>query len=1420
MASILRSGKLFRYFAGLTRSVVFQSVRETEGSLVQNSQCVCSNLINGYATTAAKTDLSLDKQLKRLDSDVRRTGRIARRDIEEVLDEIRHQRSATSSQSLLVIRCCGNLVPEELPEVRTALVQEIWNTLNSLNVPMDISHYNALLRVYLENEHPFSPAEFLSELESKAIEPNRVTYQRLVLRYCQQGDIDGATRILEYMREKNLPVNESVFNALILGHSQANDIESAKSILTVMKQAGLEPSADTFTTLLCCYARHGDVDAILQTIEECEKNEIFLLDKDILDAVYALAINGHEAKVDQVLGKLKKFTGFNQEAVNVILRLVNKGYEDVGLKVLRIMPRSTRPDGQLVDVGTFFIRQLVKVNRPIEKILSVCKQLQEEGLNPKALLIATEAGLVNGANHATLPLLKELKNSGQPIRQHYFWPLFCSAEPNEVIDIVEKMQNEFSVQPNSETVREYVIPKLSEKRLDRIVSILTNAGVSNGTAASSAAHSALLQNKIEEAAKLVESYRAYYAPALFRYPLIQALSKTDDYKSFTRIVRQIHDNLSKDNVLTANHEEIASEEVIDEGAAKPTEEATPSDPETVVQKARPAFIGQVVSDAANFFRNNRVEHLENILTHFVEQGLSMTSEAATKIQERVGSEMTPKISELLTKMTSGELEPLQLNVSSSRKRTLDKLSIDELERFIANQEAKGENTNTIKRQLLITCFKSKNLEKTVEVINRLESDKFTIPTGTWAQLIDLYAQNDRLEDALKLYEKLKAKEPAFLLDNLKSLRIAEMMMKSEKIDDAVAFLQKNKKDEYFNENEGSFMYSASCWRLLNQLAESGNVEKTELLFDTLVKNNYIVPTNVLLGPLIKVHLVRDDIQKAMEKFEQITTNYKSTPWKNELACRLIQKEDAANLQKLTDLSTSIHGEVNSLYDLVLSFVECGRIRQARKILETPGLRTRPKRIDFACERYRNEGMVESLEGLIEATKDLQHIDRNTIFYNLLLSYSKNEEAEKALGLWTKMQEESITPSDEFLTKLAQLLKSKNMEVPFVVPQASQKEAPVASEKRSSAPVGRTAAEVKPQKTGASARPTSSALNEFRSALASPDVDRAIELKNKLNLGQSPSAGDISQLIENLIHAQRLIEATKYVFELLDQGRRPIPKVFKFYLNKIAATGDLETMKKIGEKLTSEQKKIVSFDNRYCHANIASGKCEPYLNNLLQKISTANTPEEISAAADKFPRGGSLGILETCPELLPKFEELAKAYADKKHVAPMNVLWVYHSIHKNEAPAKEIWEKYLVHEPRLMFQRILQIARQNNDEKQAEDLINQLKSSKITGGAVGNAYSCLLDIQCAKSEFDKGLETLNTALKSGPIDHINRTALIRLKEGLEASGKKFPHTIPDKKIEKSSDPVSSSSSESSGSSSSDSDSTSSSDEDVKIGPNKP
>lgn len=75
----------------------------------------------------------------------------------------------------------------------------------------------------------------------------------------------------------------------------------------------------------------------------------------------------------------------------------------------------------------------------------------------------------------------------------------------------------------------------------------------------------------------------------------------------------------------------------------------------------------------------------------------------------------------------------------------------------------------------------------------------------------------------------------------------------------------------------------------------------------------------------------------MKEFENLVQKYKATPWKSELLKHFIEVEDTANLQKITDLSSEIHGERNSLCDLAFMFIECGRPIQAKKILEVSSI---------------------------------------------------------------------------------------------------------------------------------------------------------------------------------------------------------------------------------------------------------------------------------------------------------------------------------------------------------------------------------------------------------------------------------------------------------------------------------------------------
>lgn len=282
-----------------------------------------------------------------------------------------------------------------------------------------------------------------------------------------------------------------------------------------------------------------------------------------------------------------------------------------------------------------------------------------------------------------------------------------------------------------------------------------------------------------------------------------------------------------------------------------------------------------------------------------------------------------------------------------------------------------------------------------------------------------------------------------------------------------------------------------------------------------------------------------------------------------------------------------------------------------------------------------------------------------------------------------------------------------------------------------------------------------------------------------------------------MRAERLNEAKKVVFEILDQGATPLVRIFKYFLNRTASSGDVATLDELSSKLSNEQKRFVSFDNRYCHASLVAGKAEQYLDKLMADLDAATTPEQVKSVAEVFPRGGAIGFVSGGAELLAKFEKLAEKYAARQINAPMNILWAQYFIDNKIEQAEAVWTKYLTNEPRLMFQRVAQVARERQDIELAQRLIDKLHSAKITDGALGIAYSCLVDVLAAKEKFAEGLKTVEQATQHVGIEYINRTALFRLKDGLEKSGQKFPFTIPDK-VKRAPEPENSSSSSSSSS----------------------
>lgn len=85
-------------------------------------------------------------------------------------------------------------------------------------VALDVSHYNALLDIYLECEFDFSPLDFLKIMSDANVKPNRVTFQKLISQFCHQGKVEEAMKIVNTLANEQLTLNENVYSSFIHGH--------------------------------------------------------------------------------------------------------------------------------------------------------------------------------------------------------------------------------------------------------------------------------------------------------------------------------------------------------------------------------------------------------------------------------------------------------------------------------------------------------------------------------------------------------------------------------------------------------------------------------------------------------------------------------------------------------------------------------------------------------------------------------------------------------------------------------------------------------------------------------------------------------------------------------------------------------------------------------------------------------------------------------------------------------------------------------------------------------------------------------------------------------------------------------------------------------------------------------------------------
>lgn len=516
--------------------------------------------------------------------------------------------------------------------------------------------------------------------------------------------------------------------------------------------------------------------------------------QDLLDVVEQLALGGHGDKVEQIFSHLHKSIGYNQEACNLILRLLNKDQEEVAKTMLKTMPKTPNVEDTMFK-GAFYVKHLMKLNKPVDALIQSCRDLQNEGLIPSAIYIATEAALTQGRSELAQKLFNELKKDGMEIRQHFYWPLLVQKgkerDEEGLLQIVRNMCSE-GLAPSGEALRDYIIPFLIEKDTPQnIILKLQVANVPTILSARSVMIELLESGKIKAAAEVALNYRTRGQYSLFSRPLVSALKTTKDIKSFVTILHVACSNFQLPQEDTANDDLQSDDNDINE-------------------------VGRIVKNAIKVIA--RDDLVEELLSSLLSKGLRISTSSAEQIEQYLGNNMTTKISELLTQLTSTELEvaPLEFVRRNQIPRTAAQLETL-LEQVISKD---GNNVNRLRKQVLSAYIQEKNVEKVKSLVENFKTTDFDFNLSTLAQLFEFYCEHDEIDKANDVKAEIAKKDTNFNLNNYKKVSMACAYVRANRIDEAIKFLNDNK-PQAETENT-AFLLNSKTWQMLNSLAETKN----------------------------------------------------------------------------------------------------------------------------------------------------------------------------------------------------------------------------------------------------------------------------------------------------------------------------------------------------------------------------------------------------------------------------------------------------------------------------------------------------------------------------------------------------------------------------------------------------------------------
>jgi pentatricopeptide repeat protein len=243
---------------------------------------------------------------------------------------------------------------------------------------------------------------------------------------CNEGDIEGATKILDQMRSLDMEINENIYASLITGHCRRGDMENGEGMLKVMQENGLCPTATSYAALLCGHADRGDMDRVEQLLEEMRERRVFPSVGVYSSLLDRLSLSGHSdllpRALDVVPDKQLLYNDLYDQACKCTVRRDNKGTLIMLRCLATLVPRTTN-----IQLGAILIRTMASQGRMLSEMMVMVAELQslefghhvyEEILHS----LHTRHDDRDQAMADALSVLQDMPRHGVVVKEHYFYP--------------------------------------------------------------------------------------------------------------------------------------------------------------------------------------------------------------------------------------------------------------------------------------------------------------------------------------------------------------------------------------------------------------------------------------------------------------------------------------------------------------------------------------------------------------------------------------------------------------------------------------------------------------------------------------------------------------------------------------------------------------------------------------------------------------------------------------------------------------------------------------------------------------------------------------------------------------------------------------------------------------------------------------